>query len=258
MLRTEHAPVRAPWVPSFRGLGAFFLCEFRVQFHEKISIVTSTIVQVVVLVFVGLLAPGLFGVALVGAIIFSFFTLGGRVQNEAAYVRVDHRLNQLYLASPLTAESYFFGMALGVLVAYLPPIVILFVLAEGLLLMSAATAAVLLGVSLVVWLFAISVGYVVSTLFKTMRAIWPWQSLIYTLFGVLPPVFYPLAYFPAALRWLALIIPPSAAAALVQGSLGDSTLSTGDVTLAAGSLVFEALVLFAFALYWARRTVMET
>jgi ABC-2 type transport system permease protein len=256
MLRTE-SPIRSGWVPNFTGLWAFIVCEFRVQFHEKVAILTSIVVQVVLLVFVGVLAPALFGIALVGAIVFSFFTLGGRVQNEAAFVRVDHRLNQLYLASPLTAESYFLGMSVGVLAAYLPPIVLLAVLAEVVLHLSALSALVLLGTVLAVWVFSISLGYTISTLFRDMRAIWPYQSLIYNLFGVLPPVFYPLYLFPDNLRTLALVIPPSAAAGLVQSTIGVVSLPIGQVELAAFSLATEALVMFLFAIYWARRTVRE-
>src|SRR5580698_10463537 len=96
---------RAP----FRGLVAFSLTELRVQLHESTS-------------FVAILARDLLPVALFGAILFSMFALGQRVQNEAAFVRIDHKLNELYLAGPLSPEAYFLGMSLGVLGGYLIPI----------------------------------------------------------------------------------------------------------------------------------------
>ena len=256
MLRTEP-PLPAARPRLFRGLAAFFECEFRVQFHERMAIVTSVLVQAVILVFVGILAPSLLGIALVGATVFSFFTLGGRVQNEAAFVRVDHRLNQLYLASPLSPESYFLGMSLGVLVAYLPPVAVLAVLSVLVVPLPAVDLAILLGASAAVWVFSVSLGYVISTLFRDMRAIWPYQSIIYNLFGVVPPVFYPLASFPENLRWVALVIPPSAAAGLVQWSIGAVALSSSEVALAAGSLAALAVGMFLFAVSWARRTVRE-
>jgi ABC-2 type transport system permease protein len=244
---------RAP----FRGLVAFSLTELRVQLHESTSIVTSLIVQVVLLVFVAILARDLLPVALFGAILFSMFALGQRVQNEAAFVRIDHKLNELYLAGPLAPESYFFGMSLGVLGAYLAPIGILVLVTYAIAGISLTTGVVLLATATGVWLFASSFGYFVSSLFRDMRTIWPYASIFYNLFGVLPPVFYPLGYWPAPLIPVALALPPSAAAALVQSTIGWATLAPWEVAFAATALVLEGLGTFVFAIYWSRRTVRE-
>lgn len=241
----------------FRGLSAFFATELRVQLHESTAILTSMIVQGVLLVFVAILAPKLLDVALVGAIVFSMFQLGQRVQNEAAFVRIDHKLNELYLASSLTPEAYFLGMAFGVLLAYIGPVAILVVVTEWWVHLTPLTAAVLFGGAVGVWLFSVSIGYVISTLFRDMRTIWPYASLFYNVFGVLPPVFYPIGLFPSALRPVALLIPPSAAAGLVQTTLVPGTLSSGEVLLASVGLAVEGLLSFLFAVYWARRTVRE-
>lgn len=241
----------------FTGLWAFFGTELRVQLHEHLAIATSMIVQAVLLIFVGVLAPQYLATALVGAILFSVFALGQRVQNEAAFVRIDHKLNELYLTSPLTAPAYFLGMALGVLVAYLAPIVLLVVGLELLAPLGPAAAAALLGCAAAVWAGSVSIGYVVSTLFRDMRAIWPYASLFYNLFGVLPPVFYPLRLFPTALRPVALVLPPSAAAALVAQARAPGVLSPMETFIAAGALALETLALLFFALYWAHRSVRE-
>ncbi len=242
---------------KFRGTAAFFATELRVQLHEGLAIVTSVIVQVVLLVFVRILAPALWPVAILGAVVFSFFTLGQRVLNEAAYIRLDHKLNELYLASPLTPDSYFLGMSAGVLVAYLPPIVALIGVALATVAFTPLTALLLPFGVLAVWLFSASVGYVISTQFRDMRAIWSYASLLYNFFGVLPPVFYPVGLVPAAIRPLVLLLPPSAAASLLQWTLNPGILSTGEVELALGSLLFEAVGFFLLAVYWARRTVQE-
>jgi ABC-2 type transport system permease protein len=245
------------WMPTFRGFFPFLATEFRVQLHESMAVATSMTVQAVLLIFVVVLAPALLPVAFLGAIIFSFFTLGQRVWNEAAYVRIDHRLNQLYHASPLAPESYFLGMAGGVLLAYLPPILVLIVVAEFVLHFSAATALALLFGCVAVWLFASSFGYVVSTLFKDMRTIWPYASLFYNLFGVLPPVFYPVSLVAPSAVPLALIAPPSAAAALAQSTLKPGILTPGEVQLAVVALLVESLVMFLLAVWWARRSARE-
>jgi len=50
-------------------------------------------------------------------------------------------------------------------------------------------------------------------------------------------------------------MPPSAAAAILQAAIGVTTLSSGELALAAGGLCVETAVVFAFAIFWARRTV---
>lgn len=253
-MRTETGHLPRP----FDGLRAFLWTEFLVQIHEELAMATSMIVQGVLLVFVWVLNPGLIGVALLGAVVFSMFTMGQRVLNEAAYVRIDHKANDLYLASPLTPEAYFLGMSAGVMLVYLPPVIGVAILAELVVHLSALEALLLVGLSAGVWLSAASIGYALSTQFRDNRAIWAYSSLFFNVFGVLPPVFYPFDKFPELLRPVALLMPPSAAAALLQNAIGATHLSSGEVALAAGGLLVETVLLFGFAVWWARRTVRST
>jgi ABC-type polysaccharide/polyol phosphate export permease len=251
-MRTDAEPyARAP----FRGLFWFLWTEVLVQAHENLAMGTSMVVQGVLLIFVWILSPGLLGVALLGAILFSMFAMGQRVLNEAAYVRIDHKANDLYLASPLSPEAYFLGMSAGILVVYLAPVVILGVLAAFVVHLTLAVTGLLLLFCATVWLFAASIGYVFSTFFRDNRAIWAYASLFFNVFGVLPPVFYPFGKFPTALQPVALLMPPSAAAALLQHAIGVTVLSTGQIALAVGGLAAETVGLFLFAIWWARHTV---
>ena len=251
-MRTSPAAVaRAP----FQGFLAFLWTEVLVQAHEVLAMGTSMVVQGVLLVFVWILAPGLLGVALVGAILFSMFTMGQRVLNEAAWIRIDHKATDLYLAGPLTPEAYFLGMSAGILVVYLLPVVLLGLLADAVLGLSVPVAALLVLLAGAVWLFAASVGYVFSTFFRDNRAIWAYASLFFNVFGVLPPVFYPFDRFPVFLQPLALLMPPSAAAAIAQHAIGTTVLTTGELTLATVGLGAETLLVFLFAIAWARRSV---
>jgi ABC-type multidrug transport system permease subunit len=242
---------------AFRGLRAFLWTEVLVQAHEELAMATSMVVQGVLLVFVWILNPALIGVALLGAVIFSMFTMGQRVLNEAAYVRIDHKANELYLASPLTAEGYFLGLSAGILVVYLPPVVLVGVLADLVVHLTLPEVGLMLLLAAAVWLSAASIGYVLSTAFRDNRAIWAYASLFFNVFGVLPPVFYPLGLFPIALRPIVLAMPPSAAAAIIQTAIGAAHPTSGELVYAATSLAVEAVGLFAFAVYWARRTARE-
>jgi hypothetical protein len=250
-MKTDIALPQRP----FRGLPAFFWTEALVQLHEELAMATSMVVQGVLLVFVYILNPALIGVALVGAVIFSLFAMGQRVLNEAAYVRIDHKANDLYLAGPLSPEAYFLGMSTGILAVYLPPVFVVAVLAVIVAHLAFVPVALLIGLGALVWVCSASIGYVFSTAFRDNRAIWAYSSLFFNVFGVLPPVFYPFGLFPAPLRPIVLLMPPSAAAALVQNAIGAASLSSSEVSLATVGLIVEAVALFTFAVFWARRTV---
>ncbi len=245
------------WPRPFQGLTAFLWTEVLVQAHEELAMATSMVVQGVLLVFVWILDPTLIGVALLGAVLFSMFTMGQRVLNEAAYLRIDHKANELYLAGPLTAEGYFLGLSAGVMIVYLPPVVIVGILAGLVVHLTLVEVGLLIVLAFGVWVCAASIGYIFSTAFRENRAIWAYSSLFFNVFGVLPPVFYPLTKFPEALRPIVLLMPPSAAAAILQTAIGAVRPPAGEITLAAVGLVVEAVLLFALAVYWARRTARE-
>jgi ABC-2 type transport system permease protein len=239
------------------GLGALIGTELRVQLHEVTSIATSFIVQAVFLVFVAVLAREYFSYTLIGAVVFSTFQIGQRIQNEAAWIRIDHKLHELYHASPMTPEAYFLGMSVGVLLAYCAPIVLLFVVAVIVVVLSAPVALLLVGVLGAEFVFTASVGYMISTWFKNMRSIWPYSTLFFNFFGVLPPVFYPLFLFPRALQPFALLLPTAGGSALVEHADGILPLTASWIILAAVSLVAGATLAFVGAVYWARRISRE-
>ncbi len=239
------------------GMKSFMATETMVQMHEWLAVLTGSMVQAALLVFVWVWAPGLLAYALVGALSYSVFLVGQRVLNEAAYIRVDHKLNELYHASPMSPESYFLGMSTGILLAYLPPVAFLAILLEILHPLGIVAALTLIASLLAVWAFSSALGYGVSTRFRDMKTIWPYSSLLTNLFGIVPPVFYPLFYFESSLRPLALLIPTSSSVALIEKAAGMVSLSPGEVVLGAGSLAAEALLLLAAGIYWARRTARE-
>ncbi len=241
----------------------FLATETRVQFHEWLAIGTGSLVQAALLVFVWVLDPALLPITVVGAMSYSVFLIGQRVLNEAAYIRIDHKLDELYHASPMTPESYFLGMSLGILIAYTPPLVVLLLI---LLVIypawSLAATGMLVLVLIAIWAFSASLGYFISTLFKDMKTIWPYSSLLTNLFGIVPPVFFPIYVLTAKVSWAwvpALLVPTSSAAALVESVAGmpGVSLTVEQYGVAGFSLAAEAGLMLLFGIYWARRTARE-
>jgi ABC-2 type transport system permease protein len=240
------------------GTGVFAATEVRVQFHEWLALLTGSLTQSVLVVFVWVLDRNAVPLALIGAMVYSVFLIGQRLLNEAAYVRIDHKLNELYHASPLSPEAYFLGMAVGMLIAYLPSVLLFVVLLEIIYPLSALAWLVLVAVLASVWISSSALGYVISTLFKDMKTIWPYSSLLTNLFGIVPPVFYSLSAIPAAFQSYAVIVPTSGAANLVDMVASLEPMNAGLAEIAAIALFVEAVGMLLLGLYWARRSARES
>src|SRR2546429_2069905 len=215
------------------GSGAFFATEIRVQLHEWLAIVTGTLTPGALIVFVAILAANLLPITLIGALVYSMFLIGQRVLNEAAYIRIDHKLNELYHASPLSPEGYFVGIAGGMLVAYLPPSLVVLGILELINPLGLVAGLTLAGCLLAVWAGSSTIGYVGSALFKGMKTIWPYSALLPKLFGIPPPVFYRLGSVPVEWRSVVLLLPTSAAAGPVDSPAGLQALTPDQATDAA-------------------------
>src|SRR5256884_6110781 len=119
------------------------------------------------------------------------------------------------------------------LVAYLPPSLFVLAILEILHPLSVVAWLVLATCLLAVWAVSSTIGYVVSTLFKDMKTIWPYSALLTNLFGVVPPVFYRLGSVPVEWRSVVLLLPTSAAAGPVDSPAGLQALTPDQATDAA-------------------------
>src|SRR2546425_9893660 len=93
------------------------------------------------------------------------------------------------------------------LVAYLPPSLFVLAILELLHPLTLVAWLVLAACLLAVWAVSSTIGYVVSTLFKDMKTIWPYSALLTNLFGIVPPVFYPIRFVPLEWRAPPLLLP---------------------------------------------------
>jgi ABC-2 type transport system permease protein len=84
----------------------------------------------------------------------------------------------------------------------------------------ALAALGIVGLLLLTWLMATSLGFFISTLFAQLREIWPIGTLVFSILSIIPPVFYPATEIPAAWRWVAFLAPSTYAAQLADRLAG--------------------------------------
>jgi ABC-2 type transport system permease protein len=188
--------------------------------------------------------------AVVGGILFTALFTGNGMLNDCAYLRLERQIQQIFVASPVRPFAYLTGMGLSEL-AFTLPALALFV---GILLVitpvSWAGFLGLLGVVMLTWLMATSLGFLISTLFKQLREIWPIGNLVFSSLAVLPPIFYPAYLIPPAYQWVAYLAPSTFAAQLADAVTGVGVgppLSPGILN----SPVFDLLGLVAATVFFA-------
>lgn len=211
------------------------------------------------LFFLYVIAPrSLFPFGVVGGILFTALFTGNGMLNDCAYLRLERQLQQVFVASPVSPLAYLLGMALSELAFALPATVLFVSILVLVRPVGPLALAALLGVVLVTWLLATTLGFFISTLFAQLREIWPIGTLVFSLLSVLPPVFYPATEIPARWQWVALLAPSTYSAQLADRAVGlGGGISTGvafvdSPLFAVGMLVAVTLLFGGAALFLAR------
>ena len=191
-----------------------------------------------------------FGVG--GAIVFTTVFTGNAMLNDAAYYRIEHHIQELYVASPVRAFSYVAGLASSELAFTFPPLVVLFIILATVLPVSPVQLLFMVLVVLLTWIMATSLGFMVSSFFKEFREIWPIASLLFNTISIIPPIFYPISVIPVNIRWLAYLAPTTYASQLGDHVLGLIPASQTAVYLNIAGLVLSTLVFVAIAAFFTR------
>ncbi|HEV2316081.1 MAG TPA: ABC transporter permease [Thermoplasmata archaeon] len=187
-------------------------------------------------------SPALLPFGVTGGVLFSALFTGNGMMNDCAYLRLERQLQAIFVASPVTSLAYLLGMALSEL-AFTVPALTLFLVILGLVHpLSGWAVGLLVGVVLLTWLMATTLGFLLSTMFRQLREIWPIATLIFSALSILPPVFYPLSIIPGRYEWVAFLAPSTSASQLADHAVG---LSYGSAVSPAflGATGFEFLVL---------------
>jgi ABC-2 type transport system permease protein len=156
----------------------------------------------------------------VGGVLFSCLFTGGGMMNDCAYLRLERQMQQVFITSPLRPISWVLGMALSELTFTIPALVLFLVVLTLVVPISATIFLALIGVIVLTWLLATSLGFLLSTFFRTLREIWPIGMVVFTSLSVLPPVFYTLEAVPGPFRWVAFLAPSTFASQLADTAAG--------------------------------------
>jgi ABC-2 type transport system permease protein len=196
--------------------------------------------------------PALFPYGVVGGVLFTAIFTGNGMLNDCAYLRLERQLQPIFVASPVRPIAYVLGMALSELAFTIPALGLFLGILEIVHPLAAVTLLALLGVALITWLMATTLGFLISTFFRQLREIWPIGTLTFSTLSVLPPIFYPLSVISGPYRWVAFLAPSTYPAQLADKAVGLGGATTispgylGDPLVELGVLAVIT-VLFALA-----------
>jgi len=163
------------------------------------------------------------------------------IETDAAFNRIVLKLQEIYVASPISPIAYVLGLAVSNAISALPGLAIFMGLSVFLLDLNAVILLTLFLTLTLTWTVFSFTGYIISTVARDMKDLWIWSPIITTLISFLPPVFYPAELLPEQFRWVVFVIPSAAASRLLQASFNAVNLAPAESMLLWLSLTAYAI-----------------
>jgi len=208
--------------------------------NYPIVLISAVIAPFSILIVITFISHGsLFGTAIEGGLIMTFFSSGIALQSDLSHLKNDFKLQDMIVSSPTSSTLYMAGMTLAEIVYSIPSLVILIVLA-GIYLHPTLLQILILAIALLL-MFAISVaiGFMLSTFSNDVVQSYGFSRILSLLFTTIPPVYYPITYVPTVYRYIAYLSPTTYVAEIMQSA-------TGYVNISTNMLIFDWVVLLAF------------
>ena len=204
-----------------RVLPAWALIGWRWIWRSPAAAIVPLLQPFFFLYFLGLISrPEYFPLQVAGAMIFSTQNVGSWCLSDSAVNRIELRLQDIFVASPHGKLRYLFGVAFSNIIPAMPALVVLGIILSLIVEVTLTGWLVIIGCILTIWVLYSAIGIAVSSRLRSQREVWPVGSLIFTLLGILSPLYYPLSILPPVWREFAQLLPATYAALLVQGALG--------------------------------------
>lgn len=186
--------------------------------------------------------------ALVGGFIAIVASVALQSSGDAAFFRLQLRIQDLYVASSVSPSDYMIGLTLSYLMFSLPGILLYGVLGTIYHLFSLFSVLMLIAVLALLVLATSSISFIISSSIKHIRNIWGIAGILSVLMTILPPTYYPYHAIPRFFLYLLSFTPVTPAAVVAQYSFGLSPVLITELYI----LIIETAVFFAMARFLTR------
>jgi ABC-2 type transport system permease protein len=177
--------------------------------------------------------------AIAGAMIMAMIGVGMALGGDLAAYRLEFKLQDVFIASPVSSLAYMMGNALAQLTYSAPSLIVL-----GVLVVMFSDLAwfyvipPLLATIFITWASMSALSFLINSRVQHERTTTHLTEALNIAIAVLPPVFYPIQTLPVVLQYLAYIVPTTQASLMVQSMMGLPT--PAEWSLAIGFAVLTA------------------
>ncbi len=249
-MRPTPAPP-APDLPEGRVLPAFAIIGWRWISRNPAAAIAPILTPFIFLYFLKIISPAsYFPLEVIGAMMFTTQNIGSWVLGDSANWRIEHGLQDLFVASPMGKVRYLFGIAFSNLIPAAPALIVL----GAVLYLTLPTPGpwyawlVLAAAIAVLWVLFSAIGIAISSRVTSQREIWPVGNLTFTFLGMLSPLYYPISTLPPVWQAAARFLPATYGVLLAQGAFGLLAATPASLLEDAGLLVLSAVVGIVLAL----------
>lgn len=222
---------------------------FRTILRGPSYIIASLSAPLTLLFIVYILSAGrLLPFAIIGGFIGLVASVALSSSGDAAFFRLQLRIQDLFVASSITPVDYILGLTLSYLVFSFPGIILYVGLGTYYHLFTMASAIALALILIVLVISTSSISFIIASSIGHIRNVWGIAGILSVVMTVLPPTFYPYTLLPPVALYALAISPATPAAVLAQGFFGLAPLHLTMVLI----IVAEAGIYYGMARYLTR------
>src|SRR6476660_8546328 len=168
--------------------------------------------------------------ALAGSLVMSLVGYGLSLGQDISFYKTEYKIQDMFVASPVSPIAYMLGLALSQLLFGLPALIVLAILVASFV-TSIVFIPILLAIIFLTWASMSSMGFFLSSHMLHMRNATQVISFVNVILAVLPPVFYSIGRLPLDLQYLAYIVPTTHASLMLQYTMGLPTPKEWSIAL---------------------------
>jgi len=157
--------------------------------------------------------------AVAGSLVMALVGYGLALGQDISFYKIEYKMQDVFVASPVSSLTYMLGLALSQLLYGLPALMVLLSLALYFSVSLNFLPLLLLNVFLI-WGTMSSIGFFLSSHMLHMRNATQLISFVNVIIAIIPPVFYSIEKLPLDLQYIAYIVPTTHASLMLQYSMG--------------------------------------
>jgi ABC-2 type transport system permease protein len=193
--------------------------------------------------------------AVAGSLVMALVGYGLALGQDISFYKTEYKIQDVFVASPVSPLTYMMGLALSELLFGLPALTVL----AGLVVYFGApiaTIPLLIATVVLLWSSMSAMGFFLSSHMLHMRNATQVISFVNVVLAVLPPIFYPVTNLPESLQYLTYAVPTTHASMMFQHIMGLPT--PGNWSLGLGFAVQVAYLVGFVALAKTKAIWRET